>query len=432
MFYECSNSDHNTKKINSPFERDKIPEKWMRKNPENEESPLCKRCYHCRKCQSQYLKDLEKRRKENAKELNKKEGIKFGYCSSRYHSKKSKYSREKVPIEELRKVPNNYNSEIMDTCISCRIKKKQYSQNRRIKMKEEFENEGKIICLECTKEINHENKAYNLDGSVSKKCKRCKDRQLSYEIGRKKNRKEFVYEIIRNSQFSCCKCKFLFFMPDEGSIIVKQFPTYLKEGCDGRYFKIDNKEYSVQKDFDLFKNNLATSIIEFDHLTEEEQRERGLIKPEDEYIPKSAVISDLTSFSAKYLELLKCQHLCSRCHVEETIRRQNENLIGKNVLRNPTFLEKKTYVDNLKNAGCSCCGYVNNNLLRFFEFDHIDPSDKIMPVSQIVRKYNYNLEDLIEECNKCRILCRFCHTMRTIFQKNGIDYISDNEIDEKN
>jgi len=424
MLYKCSNSKHK-----SSFKRDEIPEKWMRKNPENEKSQICKQCYDCRQYQRTYLKNLEKRRKENAKkqqELIKSEGIKMGYCSSKYHSKNSKYPRDEVPIEYLRKDFSNYNSEICDTCIDCRKKASQYSQNRRIKMKKEFENEGKRLCLECTKEINNENIAYNTDGSISKKCKKCKEYQLSYEIQRKINRREFVYETIRENQYSCCKCKYLFFMPDEGSIIIKQFPTYLKEDNNNRYFKINDKEYSVLKDFDSFKNNLATSIVEFDHLTEEEQREKGILKPEDEYIPKAKVVSDLTSFSAKKLESMKCQHLCSKCHLEETIRRQVVNTEISPFKK--LSLDKKAYINNLKIEGCSSCGYINVDLLRFFEFDHINSDEKIMPVSQMVYRFDYSLENIIEECKKCRILCRFCHNIKTVFEKNGIKYIGDNKL----
>ena len=51
-------------------------------------------------------------------------------------------------------------------------------------------------------------------------------------------------------------------------------------------------------------------------------------------------------------------------------------------------------------------------MLRFFDLDHIDPEYKVDCVSRMIKE-NYTLEDLIEECKKCRTLCGDCHRVHT-------------------
>ena len=46
-------------------------------------------------------------------------------------------------------------------------------------------------------------------------------------------------------------------------------------------------------------------------------------------------------------------------------------------------------------------------------FDHIDASQKKYYIGEMIRNKSIFLEELIEECKKCRILCRACHKIRT-------------------
>jgi len=65
------------------------------------------------------------------------------------------------------------------------------------------------------------------------------------------------------------------------------------------------------------------------------------------------------------------------------------------------------------------CGY--NNILRFLEFDHLDPTQKIKDITGMVQNKNYSVDDVIFEISKCRILCRYCHRFHTKYQReNGI------------
>lgn len=67
---------------------------------------------------------------------------------------------------------------------------------------------------------------------------------------------------------------------------------------------------------------------------------------------------------------------------------------------------KKLYKQKLKKLkinGCAICGY--NKCSSALDFHHVNPADK---------KYNINLyripnKDLIDELNKCILLCKNCH-----------------------
>ena len=209
---------------------------------------------------------------------------------------------------------------------------------------------------------------------------------------------------------SCMKCNKIFLQPEEGKFQVQEFPTYLKDNI--RYIKYENVEYDVENFFRAHEKLLELRILEYDHLTEEEQRERGLLKEGDIFVPKMNDISQLTSDDAIEVEIRKVQLLCSRCHVEETKKRETGRpATGLTLL-------KLNYVNNLKKEGCSICGFYDPELHRFLDFDHLDPPNKVESISHMVYSYDYSLEDVIKETDKSvtRIACRFCHTIHTSWQ----------------
>ena len=161
---------------------------------------------------------------------------------------------------------------------------------------------------------------------------------------------------------------------------------------------------------------LEFRIIELDHLTEEEQRERKIIGPKDSFIRKKSCVSECDNEYTMREEAKITQNLCCKCHVIVTMRREKggNQYYGK-------ILAKKNYVNSLKRkSGCEICGFLDENLLRYLEMDHIDPKQKINKIADMVQ-YGYSLEELIEECKKCRVLCRFCHKIHTSEQrKQGI------------
>lgn len=66
----------------------------------------------------------------------------------------------------------------------------------------------------------------------------------------------------------------------------------------------------------------------------------------------------------------------------------------------------------LKNQKCKVCG---ENDIRVLEFDHIDETTKLFSISQGISK-GYSWELILQEINKCQILCANCHKKRTAEQ----------------
>lgn len=73
---------------------------------------------------------------------------------------------------------------------------------------------------------------------------------------------------------------------------------------------------------------------------------------------------------------------------------------------NPTFkfiAFKKNWIKN-HGGGCSKCGY--NKCIDALEFHHINSESKKF---NIANKGNFCIEDLVNEAEKCIILCSNCH-----------------------
>ena len=71
----------------------------------------------------------------------------------------------------------------------------------------------------------------------------------------------------------------------------------------------------------------------------------------------------------------------------------------------------------MKSGGCSICGFLDENLLRFLHFDHLNPVDKIANVSTMVYDEKCSMNDVIKECQKTRVLCGHCHIIHTANQR---------------
>ncbi len=74
-----------------------------------------------------------------------------------------------------------------------------------------------------------------------------------------------------------------------------------------------------------------------------------------------------------------------------------------------SFYEGKNFVDSYKKKkGCFCCGY--NIHPSALDFDHINPEEKTMNVSQMLA---LNKDRLLAEVKKCQVLCANCHRIKT-------------------
>ena len=66
--------------------------------------------------------------------------------------------------------------------------------------------------------------------------------------------------------------------------------------------------------------------------------------------------------------------------------------------------------------GCSVCGY--NEIAQALEFDHIDRSKKKFGMN---KAYKYKWPTIMEELEKCVVLCANCHRKKTMEEK---DYLN--------
>ena len=66
--------------------------------------------------------------------------------------------------------------------------------------------------------------------------------------------------------------------------------------------------------------------------------------------------------------------------------------------------------------GCCMCGY--NAHPAALQFDHINPLEKSFNIGDNVD--NKGLNALLEEVDKCRVICANCHAVHTIENKHHL------------
>ena len=146
---------------------------------------------------------------------------------------------------------------------------------------------------------------------------------------------------------------------------------------------------------------------------------------EDKAIPS---IHDVTSNEDLLKELPKGRWLCAWCHRLETM--SEINVLFPVDARLYFFNGGRGYINNvkLKIGHCALCDrQVEEDTVSCFEFDHIDPSQKMYVVSQMGNRK----PDLIDtEIAKCRLLCCICHRLHSIAQQRerGLRIREENEV----
>lgn len=324
------------------------------------------------------------------------------------------YKKEEVPVELFRRNPRDENSTLFEKCIHCRNYGADKAKELIVIRKIEAENVSKVYCIGCRSVKDPSEMALKLDGTIGAYCCPCKDLDRQHNANRSQAHYEVKLEFIYRFDVSCQKCKCIFLKsPTDGYDIIK-VETYESGGI--RYVNYDSKRYFARQFLVLFEEFLELRIIQFDHLPEEEQRARGILLPHQPYIPKIKGVCEMGSKATMRSEARKCQHLCVKCHIEETMSREEGFVHNSNSILKR---EKMAYIYNLKeqNGGCSFCKFWDPNLTRFLDMDHIDPKTKIVDISRMMQDNNYSMEAFINECNKCRVLCRHCHIIHTAKQR---------------
>jgi len=73
--------------------------------------------------------------------------------------------------------------------------------------------------------------------------------------------------------------------------------------------------------------------------------------------------------------------------------------------------KRREYVAQLGGV-CKGCGCSTN-----LQFDHIRPLDKCFSVGKIL---SHSKKEILEELNKCQLLCSYCHNAKTLKEKESI------------
>lgn len=126
------------------------------------------------------------------------------------------------------------------------------------------------------------------------------------------------------------------------------------------------------------------------------------------------------NFSFKNKKLNKLHTVCKFCQKSYTNKyyEQNKEI---HIKKNKGFVlakRKKLYeiVNKIKEAPCKDCNQVYPPYVM--DFDHIDPSTKLNTISKMIL-CSSSLKKIMEEINKCEVVCSNCHRIRTYNRRLG-------------
>lgn len=125
-------------------------------------------------------------------------------------------------------------------------------------------------------------------------------------------------------------------------------------------------------------------------------------------------LSDFTKNRSKKDGLHGSCRLCKNNHQKSWYRgassEQKERVYKRNKSLRIDYAKK--LFEYLKKNPCVMCGESNPIVL---EFDHL--RDKTSEISTMVR-CSYSWERILEEIEKCQVLCANCHRIKTAHQQN--------------
>lgn len=329
-------------------------------------------------------------------------GPEFKVCTEIGHESKSLLPRDKVPIELFRKTVGDPNSALVKTCKDCRDFQNAKNLRWRKTNAEKAKLLGMVACVNCCAILSLDGMAKNLDGSLSTRCEKC---QLKINLTNDRTSitmKQLKMERINEQKCCCIDCK-RFFMSD-----AEERCAICIEPDENGFYMFEGKLWSADLFLENFKSKIEIRILELDHLPEDIQRQRGIIAEGQPALKKRKIVFDLKTEHKMRQEIMMCDLVCSFCHMIRTISRR-----GNSKPKSRKKLELYAYANAEKKCGCEFCGYKNEELLPFFEFDHIDPSQKLESIGAMCGSGQFTLTNVMEERKKCRVLCKFCHRLRT-------------------
>lgn len=146
-------------------------------------------------------------------------------------------------------------------------------------------------------------------------------------------------------------------------------------------------------------------LMDYDHLR-------------DKYKSISRMILDNSSKDSILKEIAKCELVCLYCHNLRTKSRINSIRVLKDFeIRNLNIIRESKSVD------CYECGFRYDDCNM--QFDHIDPSDKLIDVCRLK---DCSEERLRKEISKCRVICAMCHRKKSLIEQKEKKYCIEKKI----
>jgi hypothetical protein len=307
--------------------------------------------------------------------IKKMDEAKVGFCNNFKHTaKRCGYARDAVPLHMLTK----RNGALLKQCSVCRASnnvKTRRHQTRRKKAIAAISTETRH-CHKCAKEyVDHKGKYVY--------CVDCRRKRKVHA----KTRIETAYRTVLlqriHAMGACCNvCKKVFLKADVGFRVVDSLA-----GVTDEMLELYN--------------------VEFDHLTEDEQVQQF----GQSFGPKTGSIAKLGSLASMEHEARKCQLVCLRCHAKETARRWTHKSPQRSIVVYKRQILAKI---KLEVAVCNVCNApVDRDNLAYHEFDHLDPKMKVAAIATMCYYSTYSVMEMLDELEKCRMVCRFCHRKHT-------------------
>jgi len=92
---------------------------------------------------------------------------------------------------------------------------------------------------------------------------------------------------------------------------------------------------------------------------------------------------------------------CKKKNRRSYLKHQKERIKFERARRN----RHRLLMNRLKVNGCAICGY--NKCTHSLDFHHVNPQDKKFQIS--AHQLSFKDERIVDELNKCILLCRNCH-----------------------
>jgi len=133
----------------------------------------------------------------------------------------------------------------------------------------------------------------------------------------------------------------------------------------------------------------------------------------------SRLVLNCTPKNIILVEIEKCDLVCILCHNKRTYERFNKFGKSEEEKYKPNVWRNIKVIRNFKEKPCAICGnqYEHFNM----QTDHINPENKFYDTCRLKR---CKLQTLLDELEKCQVLCALCHRRKSILEQKEGKYLA--------